>query len=715
MREFDKMNEKYSGQFENIDWLWNGTSAEDLKNAVLGISRDASLSKAMRKAKSFMYLAEKSPIAIDREDVFQDKLYGGGLISMQRQLWEAEVAEAHFKTECELVDSFYRPCGIMDAHSDFGHTSPNTRALLKLGIGGLYKRLEKYEKSSENKDYYESCKLALSAMTVAIERLADGIAPYNAENALCLRSISKNAPKNTYEALQLLLVYFYLHEYVCATRVRTFGKLDELLYPFYMKDIESGTFTKAQIKNLLKFFLYKIWLSKVPFDMPIALGGTDKNGNDITNELSYLIAETYNELDIHSPKFHIKVCKKTPKSFIKQILSYIRGGNSSFVFVNDDIAVKGLIKAGIKRADALDYVPIGCYEPAVWGMEIGCTGNGGISLVKALELIMTGGCDNKTGRSYGKAIGRIKTYDDLIFEVKDMIAHFTKFYIDYVSRLEKHYGEMGPDPILSAMYDESVKRGVDVFEGGAKYNSTSVYYYSIATLVDSLLAIKEMVFEKKLISFEELCDVLKNNWEGAEKLRLYALSKCKKYGTGDEEADALAADIAEFLADISLGKPNGRGGVYKPSLFTIDFCFSYGKATMATPDGRYAGEPLSKNLSATSGMDKGGVTELINSVTKMDLTDFPNGTVLDIVLHPSTVMGEGGLEAFYSLLMTYFNKGGLAMHGNVFDVETLKKAQKEPEKYMSLQVRLCGWNTYFVALTEDEQNDFIKNAEAANC
>ena len=712
MRAFDNTNDKYLSQFENIEYLWDESkSAQEIEAAVLGISADESLSKAMRKARSFEYIAKNAPVAVDTEDIFQDKLYGGGLISAQRARWIKEVGEKYLKKERELIYGFYEPCKILHVHDDFGHTSPNTELLLKIGIGGIYERLEEYEKTSENKDYYESCKVAVGAMTTAIKRLSAAIAPYNAENAQCLLNISEKAPQNTYEALQLLLVYFYLHEYVCGTRVRTYGKLDVLLYPFYKKDIESGAFTKDEIKNLLKFFLYKIWLSKVPFDMPAALGGIGPDGEDVTNEVSYLIAETYNELDIHSPKFHIKISPKTPKDFILKILSYIRAGNSSFVFVNDDIAVKGLLKAGIEYKDALNYVPIGCYEPAVWGVEIGCTGNGNINLPKVIELIATGGYDHQTGKYYGKEIGKIESFEDLLNEAKSIIAHETEFYISYLCKLERLYGEMGPDPILSATYDESVRRGVDVFEGGAKYNNTSVYYFSVATFVDALLAIKEMVFEKKMLSFKELCEVLKNNWEGNERLRLYALSKCKKYGTGDEEADALTVDITKFLAELTLGKPNGRGGVFKPSVFTINQCFSYGESTMATPDGRYAGEPLSKNLSATSGMDKGGVTELINSVTKIDFTDFPNGTVLDIVLHPSAVMGEGGLEAFYSIIMTYFKKGGFAIHGNVFDAETLKKAQREPEKYKSLQVRLCGWNTYFVSLTKAEQDDFIKNAE----
>ncbi len=176
-------------------------------------------------------------------------------------------------------------------------------------------------------------------------------------------------------------------------------------------------------------------------------------------------------------------------------------------------------------------------------------------------------------------------------------------------------------------------------------------------------------------------------------------------------ADAFAVEFADFCANLVNNKPNGRTGVFKAALFSIDHCFYIGKNTMATPDGRFYGDPLSKNLCATVGMDKKGITALINSVTKIDHAAFPTGSVLDIVVHTSAVSGDDGLDAFYGILMTYFKKGGFAMHGNVFDAETLKDAQSNPEKYGNLQVRVCGWNAYFVNLSKAEQDAFIKQAE----
>jgi formate C-acetyltransferase len=309
--------------------------------------------------------------------------------------------------------------------------------------------------------------------------------------------------------------------------------------------------------------------------------------------------------------------------------------------------------------------------------------------------------------------GEIATYEAFYAAVKKHIAYMSERCIDYITEYERHYGEIYPDALLSAQYDHSVETGVDVYEGGAKYNNSSLSAYSIATLVDSIAAVKRLVFEDRRVTFGELREILVNDWQGQERLRLYARNLPEKYGNNEPLTDEITVDMSAYIASLINGKPNGRGGVFKASLFSVDHGFTLGKKTMATPDGRHAGDTNSKNLCATDSMDRKGITALIHSATKIDQTEFPNGVVLDVVLHPSAVSGEDGLEAFLGILKTYFALGGMAMHGNVFDVATLRAAQQTPEKYQTLQVRLCGWNVYFVNLSEEEQNSFIMQAENA--
>lgn len=716
---FDLNRKELEKQFEQIDWIvHNGVDEAALIAAYEELLQSTKgQPKALIKAKTFELILTKAPIAIDRYDIFQDKLLSARIMQVQRYYWEKEIQDTYlqdeYKEQCEAWDEF----GAYQGMSDFGHTSPNSRLLLQVGITGILERVEKAAArdnlTDTQKVFYESCKIVWSAMQIFIGRLADAVEPYNAENSCALRNIAVGVPNNIYEAMQLLVVYFFLHEYAAGTRVRTLGRLDVLLYPYYKEDIKNGTFTREEVKEMLRYFLHKFWTAKVPFDLPFALGGIDTDGNDVTNDISYLIVETYNELNIHSPKIHIRVSDKTPVDFLKMVLCCIRGGNSSFVFVNDEIGIKALMRVGIEEKEARDYVPIGCYEPAVWGVEIGCTGNGGVNLAKAVELVVTNGIDLRTGKPVGVKTGKIESYEAFVTAVKTQIAYITERAMDYIRKIEGYYKEINPDPIMSAMYDHSVETGVDVYEAGAKYNNSSLYFYSIASLVDSMAAVKRLVFDDKRLSFEELCQILKSNWKDQEKLRLIARRIPEKYGNNNQLADELAKDISDFVAELNLNQPNGRGGVFKPALFSIDYCFYTGKNTMATPDGRLAGEPLSKNLCASTAMDRNGITALINSVTKIDLSKFPTGSVLDIVLHPSAVSGEDGLQAFYGILKTYFSKGGFALHGNVFDASTLKKAQENPEQYANLQVRVCGWNAYFVNLSKEEQDAFIAQAENA--
>ena len=712
---FERVRRVISDSFDRISWITDGCMTEDaLRKSVAEIER-ATPKKALAKAKTFALIAEGSAVAIDKEDIFQDKLCGYGILLDQRLRWANAVKASHLAEESAAAQDAWETLGTYLAVADFGHTSPNTRLLLTLGFSGLYARVEaasfREGLTQKQKDFYLSCKIVLQAMMTAARRLGQAIMPYNKENAEALLHIAEGAPTNIYEAMQLLILYFFMHEYVGGARVRTLGRLDALLSPFYRADIEKGVYTHEEIREMLKFFLYKFWCAQVPFDLPFCLGGVDESGVDVTNEMSYLIVEVYDGLCIHSPKIHIRVSDSTPRDFVMRVLDCIRRGNSSFVFVNDAVAIESLTRVGIESRDACDYVPIGCYEPAVWGTELGCTGNGGVNLPKAVELLFCDGCDAKSGKRCGLALPAPASFDEFLTAVKKQITHMTEAAMDYIRKIEPYYGEINPDPLLSCQYENSVNTGVDLYDGGAKYNNSSLIFFSIASLVDACLAVKHFVYEEKIFTFEAFGKLLKADWQGYERERLMARRLPSKYGNGDTVADALTAELSAFCASLVNGKPNARGGVFKASLFSIDYCFHNGERTMATPDGRHAGDPLSKNLCATVGMDRRGITALIRSVTAIDHASFPNGSVLDVVLHPSAVSGEDGICAFYGLLMTYFKRGGFAMHGNVFDAATLKEAQRDPERYKNLQVRVCGWNAYFVNLSRAEQDAFIKQAE----
>lgn len=713
--DFEEKRGLLAGQFEAPNWIrGESMSLQELEEEVLRLER-SDLPRTLIRARSFELIASKGRIAVDREDLFQDKLEGTGILRRQRMRWAQQVQEQYMARENEEMNCAWFELGAYRGNADYSHTSPNTRLMLQIGLVGLLERVEQAAGreglSRKQQDFYQSCAIMLRAVMTLARRLAAAIEPYNAACAAALRAIARDRPRDMYQAMQLVILYFFVHDSIIGTRIRTLGRLDVMLEPFWQNDLAEGRYTKEDMARMLKFFLHKFWAAKIMYDVPFCLAGLDEEGNEVTSELTELIVEVYDQLDIYSPKIHIRVSEHTPDRLLRRVLACIRGGNSSFVFVQDRVAIRGLMEVGIPERDARNYVPIGCYEPAVWGAELGCTGNGGVNMPKALEAIFNGGCDLATGKPFGLESGPLATFEDFVAEVKRQIAHMTQKATDFVTQVEGYYGQINPDPLLSCQYDHSVATGVDVYEGGATYNNSSMYFYSIASLVDSLCAVRKLVYEDGALTLDQLGDILKNNWQGQEKLRLQMQRLPEKYGCGSPRADRLAVELSQFCADLVNNRPNGRGGVFKAALFSIDTCFATGQKTMATPDGRRAGEPLSKNLCAVPGMDRQGITALIRSVTEMDLSRFPNGSVLDVVLHPSAVSGQDGLTAFLGLLKTYFARGGLAMHGNVFDADELKKAQADPDSYRTLQVRVCGWNAYFVNLSRAEQDAFIRQAE----
>ena len=701
-------------EFKNIDWIGDEDTIARIEEEVREIEARES-SRAIAKAKTFELLASRSRIAVDKYNIFQNKLESGSVMSSQRARWREEVIRTHL-ADIDRENVIAGKCSAYFANEDFGHTSPNSNTMLKLGFTGLLSRIEEAEKTEglteKQKDFYESCRIVIKAMMTVAKRLSDAVRPYNDESAKALLSLTERAPESTYEAMQMIILYFFCHEFVAHTRVRTLGRVDVMLLPFWENDLKKGV-SEQELRELLRYFLFKFSAANVDYGLPFCIGGLGRDGEDVTNTVSHAIVEVFDELNIYSPKIHVRVSEKTDDAFTKKVLRNIRGGNSSFVLVNDKVGIEALTRVGIDYSDALDYVPIGCYEPAVWGVEIGCTGNGHVTLPKAVELVFTGGYDHASGTLCGVKTEIPTTYEEFLKALEVQITYLTERAISYVTAIERYYDRINPDPILSMQYDESVRRGVDVYEGGAKYNSSSMYFYSIASFVDSVCAVKKFVFDEKRFTFSELGEILKSNWTKNPRLRAEALRISEKYGNSNPTADEITVWVSQLCAKLTNNKPNSRGGVFKAALFSINHCYPEGKNVMATPDGRLAGDPISKNLCASTAQDKNGITALINSVTKIDHAAFPTGTVLDVVIHPSAVSGEDGLDAFLGILKTYIARGGYALHGNVFDAASLRRAQREPEKYRNLQVRVCGWNSYFLNLSPEEQDAFIRQAENA--
>ncbi|MDD5603147.1 MAG: pyruvate formate lyase family protein [Eubacteriales bacterium] len=744
---FDKIRDHLDNQFKNIIWdTESGLSPEELTIKADKIVRTMDEQNKPRNlivAELYRLILTEAQIAADPEDWFADKINHCGIIKKYRNKWSRqELSEINARQSgwSGSVNGSWR------ATPDFCHTCPDWERILKSGLTGLLEQIRTEKARAEensissglqygNEGFFEACEVVYESVIHFVERLANKRRKAAASeknntdarermtlSAQCLEKIAVSPPSTLYEALQLSYIYYELHDEMDTDALDSMGGFDRLYSGYFESDLEKGLFTYEQEKELFKFFFVKAGASANRFSSFLGhsfyIGGIGPSEKDITSPFTYMVFEAYEELRAITPKISIRMTDKSPDRLLSAVVTGIRDKNIHYVLLNDNVAVKSFARIGISAADACRYAPIGCYEPAVSGLEVGCTGAAGISIAKAVELAIHNGVDPLTGTQAGirtyKNTGAYETFEDFYDAVKKQTAYLAEAAMDNVRLYESRYGRICPAPLFSGTLAECLKKGKGAFEGGAKYNNTGLGCYFIGSAVDSISAVNKLVYIDKELSFPELADILKNNWEGHELLRRKIMADHDKWGNNADCPDRIAMGLSQFISGLILNKPNGRGGVFKPNLYAIIIrVMDFGKKTGALPDGRKAHEPLSQNLDAVLGMDRDGVTALINSAVKVDYTGFPNGSVLDVMLHPSVLKGKEGMESVKGLIRTYFSRGGFGIQFNVFDVDILRDAQKNPDRYSTLQVRVCGWNDFFVNLPSEQQDMFIKQADQA--
>ncbi len=716
---FDDLKSKLFRQYTHVDYNKStGLSVGEIKAWVSEyVTRGKGKPVMQVKAGIFEFILKNAQIAVDDFDLYADHLNHGGILPEIVNKWRHEVLDASLDDDIKKTIANASRDGIYDVILDLSHTSPDWNNILTLGIQGLKERAlagsgEAGRQDKGSTDFYNAVAVVYDAISIYMNRLADEAAKYGTPRmdyvSGDLRHLAQHPPETFHQALQLAYIYHEAQE-MEGELVRSMAGFDRLYYRFYKADIDKGIITRDQAKELIKYFFYKFMAKSQgkSIGKNFYFGGTCPDGKDCTNELSYLALEVYNEMNVVDPKFSIKIGVDTPRDFVKKAVNCIRSGNNSIVFINDDIAIKALQKRGKSLEEAREFTIIGCYEPSVMGKEMPCTTSIRFNMSKVIELVIYGGRD-----AIAAADGTCPpypsyaTFDDFYDEyIRQLTQHLNRA-MEIVRILETKWRYINPSPVLSGTFDSCIESGLDVSEYGAKYNNSGIMCNCFASAVDSLSAVKELIYDKKEYTIDDLRNALINNWHGYENIYTRVL-RCEKWGNNRSMPDQTGRKLADYMAGLINNSPNSRGGHFQMAIFSIDQNFYYGKKTGALPDGHRAGAPLSRNLSPVTAMDKEGITSVINSVTKLDFTELPNGSCLDIMLHPSSIGGGEGLKSFISLIYTYFSKGGFAVHFNVFDAETLVDAQKQPENYETLQVRVCGWNAYFVNLSKEAQDEFI--------
>jgi formate C-acetyltransferase len=535
--------------------------------------------------------------------------------------------------------------------------------------------------------------------------------------------VPERAPRDFHEALQY---YWFVHLGV-TTELNTWdsfcpGHLDRHLVPFY--DLNKKG--REYYEELLQCFWVKFNNQPAPPKVGVTaaesgtytdfaqinLGGLLADGSDGVSEVTYLLLDVIEEMRLLQPSSSIQVSKKNPDRFIKRAAEIIRTGFGQPSVFNADLVVQEMVRVGKSLADARDGGTSGCVETGAFGKEAYIL-TGYFNIPKILELALHDGLDSRTGKQLGPHTGDPKTFatfEDLFTAFEKQMLHFLDIKVRGNNVIERLYAAYMPAPFLSLLVDDCILKGKDYHDGGPRYDSSYIQGVGMGTITDCLSAIKTHVFEQKTMTMAEMLAMLDTDFEGYERERLKLVNKTPRYGNDDEAADNLLVRVFEAYFNAIDGRKNTRGGTYHINLLPTTCHIYFGSVTGATPDGRRAWAPLSEGISPVQGADRHGPTAVLKSAAKMDHVRT-GGTLLNQKFTPALLADEIGLDALVQLIRSYFKLDGHHIQFNVVDAETLRKAQKNPEQYRDLIVRVAGYSDYFCDLSEALQEEIIARTE----
>jgi formate C-acetyltransferase len=539
--------------------------------------------------------------------------------------------------------------------------------------------------------------------------------------------VPANAPRDFWEALQ---AYWFIHLGVI-TELNVWdsfnpGRLDLHLHPFYEKESKAGKITRDFAKELLECFWIKFHNQPAPPKVDITeqqsgtyqdftlinTGGLTVDGTDAVNDLSYLLLEVCEEMQLIMPSVCIQISDHNPDEFLLRGIDVVRTGLGQPSIFNTDVIIEEFLRMGKSVEDARVGGPSGCVTIGAFGKESVIL-TGYMNWPKILELALNNGIDPASGERVGIETGdprEFKSFDDVFESYKRQLTYFVDLKIKGNNIIERLYARNMPSPFMSILMDDCIKKAKDYHEGGSRYNSTYIQGVGMGTITDSLSAIKYHIFDKKTLTMDTLLTAISTNFEGHEPTRQMLVNKSPAFGNDDDYADDLAKAVFDKYFDLLDGRPNTKGGEYRVNLLPTTVHIYFGQVTGATPNGRKSGEPLSDGISPSHGADTKGPTAVIKSVAKIDHVRT-GGTLLNQKLMPEILDDEEGRTNLSHLIRTYFRLGGHHIQFNVVDREVLLKAQKQPEDYRDLIVRVAGYSDYFINLGKPLQDEIIARTE----
>lgn len=636
---------------------------------------------------------------------------------------------------------FLNSHGLGNAGATPGHLIPDYERALTEGLSGMvafFKELKQEARDRSHEDFLDAlitccegarefaARYAEEARRLAGETSSAARRAELEEIARICEKVPWSPPETFHEALQAL---WFVHMLVMVQESYpgpglSPGRIDQYLLPYYEKDIAEGRITREEAKELLECFWIKpnyaydfIWRVgrtrgiTSGYGQLVTIGGIGPDGEDASNDLTWLILEVIDEMNLLEPKPNVRLHGGTPDDLLKRVAEMIsRSQGAPFLLNFDENSIEALRWQGLPEERLWDYAPVGCLENTLQGDDRSGTVDVNVNLAKAVEATLFDGKDQETGDRIGPRTGDprgFKTWDEFraAFEtqMRALLQRFIEFY-DFCDELR---GKYEPTPYLSALVGGCAESGRDVTNAGPEHNYVTVEGVAFATAADSLGAIKKLVYEEGSISMGDLINAIDDNFEGHERLRQMLVNKAPKYGNDDDEADAMARYLSRLWTEEVFKHRTPSGRRYRGGYLSWNYWIAYAPTTAATPDGRKRGTYLSNGMCPVDGMDRSGPTAVACSVGKLGLESAPNGDSHTISFSPSMLRGQEHVDKLASYLRAYGETGGTALQINIIDPETLKKAQANPTDYTNLLVRVTGYNAYFVMLGKEIQDEII--------
>jgi len=684
-------------------------------------------------------------ITEEQKKILKDEIFPYWKGKSMEEFYDANVSD-------ELKDIVYDTGIIFGGRSQCGPgtiSADYSDIVLKKGFKGVQKLAEDKLRTLDPADsdnfrkrkFYEAVLIICETVQILGKRHADKARELAQETSdkkrkeelLSIAAICDKVPYNPPETFREAIQAVWFNQIMMYTEENsdsyTMGRLDQYLYPFYKKDKREGKITDKEVQELLECLWIKaaeiIWTldeestkyysGYQPFH-GVTCGGVGKQGKDATNELSYMMVQASMDVQLHCPSLAVRIHPQTPDEFISKVIDLICIGTGQPSVHFDPNAIVLLLNKGVSLEDARNWAVVGCIEPQVPGKMYQSDEASRYNFASAVELVIFNGKSRMLNRKVGLSTGdprSFKSYEEFKEAVKKQLTFIIEQSCINAQMIDIAHQERLPKPYISCVIEGCVEKGVELTQGGAKYNGgLGIEATGLADLTDSVYAVKKLVYEEGALTMDELIEAIDANFEGYEDIRNILINRAPKYGNDIDDVDYLAQEFADLASEVCRNhRIKSRNTTCCHGLVSVSANVSHGVFVWALPSGRKAKEPLADGCGPFMGYDKEGPTSVIKSVCKLNHSNQTDGTLLNMKFNPGYFKNEISKENFKALLKTEMMLGGYHVQFNVVDNETLLAAQKYPEKYQNLMVRVAGYSARFVDLHKDVQDSIIRRTE----